>query len=309
MFSKFNKHIDTIFLDTICDNFHTDNSVNIILSPSLYWIKKIILPVKSAKEAKPLLASIFEDTLPDGAYSYSVYKNDDDFLAFAYEDKKILELLEQKGIKQTQINNIYFSQNEFSDITKAMKINETQSIFVKDGIVVLLPCCWIKEHGYLNLDSINLSKKYINIRQYSHLVDEKSLYMITILSVIFTIFVASEYFISIQNISNLTDKKDEIFQKYSLKPTMMQNNAMLKGYEKINKQQTNLRVDIASVLSLNLPSEVKLTLLKSTNKKLIVHFNSVDKNSQLKIKQQLKKKNLIFSSNLKNGILEMEFRL
>ena len=87
MFSKFNKQIDTIFLDTICDNFHTDNKVNIILSPSLYWIKKVSLPVKNVKDVKPLLASIFEDILPDGTYNYSAYKNDDAYLVFAYEDK------------------------------------------------------------------------------------------------------------------------------------------------------------------------------------------------------------------------------
>jgi len=114
---------------------------------------------------------------------------------------------------------------------------------------------------------------------------------------------------TLQNINNLTNKKDEIFQTYSLKPTMIQNRSMLKSYEKTHKRQTHLRSYISNVLSLKLPSSVKLTLLNSTEKKLVAHFSSVDKNSQTKINQQLKDKNIQYSINLKSDTLEVEFKL
>jgi len=307
LFSKLNKHIETIFIDTDSTNFDIKDKVNVILSPSLYWIKKISLPVTKSKDVKPLLPSIFEDILPAGNYSYSAYKDGNEFLVFAYEDKKILELIKTKGISQKQLNNIYFAQNELSNITKAMKINETQSIYVKDGIVVLLPCCWIKEHGYLNLNDINLSKKHINLKQYNYMIDDKSIYTILILCFIFTIFSAIEYGINLQNIDNLKKKKDEVFQQYSLKPTMFQNNSLLSNYKKINKTQTKLRDLISTVLSLRLPKTTKITLIDSNKKKLIVHFKSVDINSKMQIESQLKNKNYL--SSLKKDILSVEFKL
>ncbi len=309
MFSKFDNKIDTIFLDIESNNFNTTDKVNIILSPSLYWVKKIKLPVKSVREVKPLLKSIFEDILPDGVYSYDVYKSYDDFFVFAYEDKKILELIEQKGLNPSQVNHIYFAQSELANISGAMKINKTQSIYVKDGIVVLLPCCWIKESGQLHLGDLKLSKNHIDIKQYNHIVDEKTLYTLLGVSMLFTFLVLFEYIITVKNVDKITKMKDEVFQTYSLKPTMMQNKSMLKQYEKINTKQTNLRTYIASVLSLKLPTDVTLTLLKSNSKKLTALFNGVDKKAYSSIKKQFKDKHIDLSTSLKNDTLSVEFKL
>jgi len=309
LFSKFNKQIDTIFLDTQSANFKTDNKVNIIISPSLYWVKKVKLPVKRVRDAMPLLESIFEDILPDGIYSYSTYKVSDEFFIFAYQDKQILDILSNKGIETTQINNIHFAQSELSHIKGAIKINETQSIYVKDDIVVLLPCCWIKENGDLDIGELTLSKHHINLKQYGHIVDEKSLYSIIGLLFIFTLLISFEYIMILNSIGKISNEKDEIFTTYSLKPTMMQNKSMLKEYKYKHTKQTNLRKYISNVLSLNLKNDVKLTLLNSNHKKLTVLFSGVDEKSFESIKQQLRNKNIQNSSKLKSKTLSLEFKL
>lgn len=58
MFMKFNQKIQTVFLDPSSDAFSVDGDVNVILSPSLYWVKKVSLPVSSMREARQLLASL-----------------------------------------------------------------------------------------------------------------------------------------------------------------------------------------------------------------------------------------------------------
>jgi len=307
LFPKFNKQFKTIFLDIESNNFNTHDNVNIILSPSLYWVKKVSLPVKSIRDAKPLLASIFEDILPSGIYNYDLYKSDDDFFVFAYENKKILELLDAKGLKSSQINHIYFAQSELSNLKGAMKINKTQSIYVKDEIVVLLPCCWIKESGKINLNTLQLSKHHINIQQYTHLIDEKSLYKIVGLSAFFTLLVFVQYILILQNINQFNIKTDNIFSSYSLKPTKMQNLFLLKEYEKIDKKQIALRRYIANILTLNLTDGTKLTMLNSNTKKLIAIFKNVNKSSYKNIKMQLK--DMKYSSNLTSNKLTLEFKL
>ena len=172
MFSKFSEKVDTIFLDPHSDRFKIEGSVNVILSPSLYWVKKVSLPVKYLRDVKTLLPSLFEGTIPDGSYSYSAYKSNDEFFVFAYEDKHVIDTLVSKSISPAQVKNVYFAQSEMSDIDGAVKINETQSIYLKDDIVVLLPCCWIKESGDLNIDSIELSKNYVRLKQFGHIVNE-----------------------------------------------------------------------------------------------------------------------------------------
>jgi hypothetical protein len=88
---KFRRDTTTLFLDPASKEqliYDTSKKVNIILSPSLYWVKKMSLPVTNVREVKKLLPSIFEDSLPVGHYSYTAYKHGEDFMLFAYEDKK-----------------------------------------------------------------------------------------------------------------------------------------------------------------------------------------------------------------------------
>ena len=138
MFTKFNQKHKTFFLDLSSPAVEVDEKVNIILSPSMYWVKKLSLPLSKSSEAKKLLESIFEDTLPLGNYNYSVYKEGKFFFAFAYDDKFIIDTLEEKGISVANVASVHFAQSELGFIEGAVKINETQSIFLKDGILILL---------------------------------------------------------------------------------------------------------------------------------------------------------------------------
>ena len=132
MFTKYKKQIDTIFLDTNSNDFTNKESVNVILSPSLYWVKKVSLPVKYLRDVKPLLPSLFEDILPDAVYSYFVYKSEEEYFIFAYEDKKIFNLLNSKGIPASHVNNVYFAQSEFGGVDGAIKIDEKNSLYFKE---------------------------------------------------------------------------------------------------------------------------------------------------------------------------------
>ena len=244
---NFNKKIKTVLLDPNSKRFPLDEKVNIILSPSLYWVKKLSLPLKHAREVRKLLASLFEDTLPVSDYSYYVYKQDEDFFAFAYEDKVILELLSKQGISSSNVKNVYFAQSELFFIEGAMKINDTQSIYMKNDILILLPCCWIDEKGTLDLAQITFSKNSISLTQYGHIIDTKSIYKISAALVALIGIVFAEYFITAQKVEEITAKKDNIFIKNRLKSTMFENRSILKKYRAIYTKQMKLR-EVSSIL-------------------------------------------------------------
>jgi len=309
--NRFKNKFKTIFLDPNTSYYNVDEKVNIILSPSLYWVKKLSLPVKYVRDAKKLLPSIFEDSLPDGNYSYFAYKSGDEFYGFAYEDKLILETLADKGISTQNIASIHFAQSELDKIDSALKVNDEQSVYVKDGIVLLVPCCWIEESGNLNLWDVKLSKHKISLAQYGHIVNNSSLYKIggVLLALIIIVFV--EYFITAQKTSNVVDMKDELFAKHSLKSTMMQNRALLKKYDKLHKRQTKIRESVSHILALRLSKNEKLTLLSLKNKTIVAEYSDMNKGMEAYIKKTLKSKNLKFKTKFdsKKKTLHVEINI
>ncbi len=306
---KFKDDLKTIFLDEYSEVFNLDEKVNLILSPSLYWVKKLDLPVKYLYEVKSLIPSLFEDILPDGNYSYTAYKSNEKYFIFAYEDKIILDLLHEKGISLSQVNNIHLSQSEFQYIETALKINDTQSVCIKDELLILVPCSWIKETRYLNLDNEKLSKHTIALAQFNHILDKKSLYTLGIIFSIMILLVSIEWFISSKKINEVDQIKEEIFSKYKLKPTVLQNKVLLKKYTKIHTRQMKIREYISSILAIKLKSGYPLSLLSIKNRLLSINFNIKNQADKNTIINFFKSKEMEFKSSYKENKLFVEIKL
>lgn len=308
---QFNRQHKILFLDPNSAAVCTDEKVDLILSPSLYWIKKISLPLNSLREVKTLLPSIFEEILPEGIYSYSAYKNKEDslFYAFAYEDKKILDLIAQYNIPMTNIGSVHFAQSEFQDIDHAVKINDDQCLYVKDSTVVLVPSFWVKEQEELDLSSITLSKHKITLQQFAHIVDYKSLYGVISVLLILILLGFTELFITAQRSQEVVSKTDEIFVKSDLKPTMFENRSILKKLEKTHEVQTRFREYLSYLLALKLNKREKMTLLSLKNKTVLVNFSGVDDTKSSHITSVLTSKGVHFTQKHKDGTLHLEMKL
>lgn len=306
---KFNKKLPTIFLDSNSEYELIDSKVNIVLSPSLYWVKKISLPVKSVRDVLKLLPSIFEDILPDGNYSYYAYKDGDEFIAFAYNDKFILDTISQKGISLSNISNIYFAQTEITNIKSAIKIDEKQSIYIKDGILILIPCCWIEEKDKLDFSEIKHSKHKITIHQFGHIVETKSLYKIGAILVVMILLLSSEYFITSYKTSKVISAKDEIFQNYKLKSTTFQNKALLKKYKNIDILQTKIREYISYILKIKLQKGERISFISFKNKKMLISLIGVSKSRENVIKNTLTSKGISFKVKSTKDSMKIEANL
>jgi len=160
----FNKTALPLFID-----LHTTLSVeaeqvfDIILSPSLYWVKHVSIPVKSLSEVKKVLPSLFENTVPKGKYSYYAYEDKGTYIVFAYDDRKILATLLQKGITSEQINRVYFAQSEFHDIKEAISIDEECILDVEDHVVVKLPKEFVSTSKPLELSEHDFSEHSVTL--------------------------------------------------------------------------------------------------------------------------------------------------
>jgi len=309
---KFKRSINAVFLDPsrsetiVCEK---GKKLDIILSPKMYWVKKMSLPVSSVREVKKLLPSIFEDSLPFGHYSYYAYKSEDEFILLAYEDKKILDLITSKGISSSDIATIRFAQTEFEALEGALSITDKESMYVKDTLLVLAPTVWLEESRDLVLDALKLSKHTIKLQQFGHIVDNKSLYKIAAVLVALILILIVEIFVASAKSDAILESKDALFAKYKLQATMFQNKSTYDKYSKIYKTQTKLRETIAIFLTMPLKEKQKITLLEYKNNKLFVSIKGVKKESENNLLSKLKAKKLIYKASFNDDTIKVELSL
>lgn len=296
MFLKFSTKRELIFLDSHASHFYVEDKVDVILSPELYWVKKVTLPVKNTREVKPLVESLFEGTLPDAEYSYSVYKQDDFFYIFAYQDKVILDLLDSKGILTSQVHNVYFSQSEFCDVEIAIELNANQSMYMKEGILILVPSLWVEHKTALSLEDKILSKHYIVLKQYKHLINEKYIYIIAGVLSLLILISGVEYLIIKNKIFELETKREALFKASKLKPTMMQSRAMLSEYKSLHVQQKSIREKIGKLLAIDLHKGEKISYFSFKKNKMSISFTGLNSARQKNIQTTLKQKNITFKA-------------
>lgn len=309
MFSKFKQQEQIYFLDKSSTNFGTIEKTNIILSPALYWVQRVSLPVKSARDARALLPSLFEEVLPEGVYSYSIYKEEDDFYIFAYEDKLIIEMLKEKNVKLSQVQNVYFAQSEFSSLTDAISIDSEYSLVVENKLVVMLPTAWISEKKDLDLSSIKLSKHSIALKQYEHLLKTRDLYTFILLISIFLLFMGAEYFLLQKHISHTSLQKEQIFAQNGLKATMIQNRSLLENYKNIYKREIKIREFLSALISQHLKGKEKIVHVGIKSKEFKVDIGSVKRGDEVKIVKQLQSQGFYFKAKYHTEILTLKVSL
>lgn len=312
MFMNFKRPTTTLFLEPSANeefSFDKSEKLNIILSPALYWVKKMPLPVSSVREVKKLLPSIFEDSLPEGHYSYTAYKSGEEFMLFAYEDKKILALLSKVGISLANIASVHFAQSEFKELSHAFCINEKQCMYMKDELLVLAPSAWISNKEKLNIEDIQLSKHTLTLQQFGHIVDNSSLYKMGAILGVLALVLLIEIFITNAKKESIVEAKDALFSKYKLQSTMLQNRSALSKYSKIYKRQTKFRESISYFLTLKLQKSQKIELIEYKNNLLRVTIKGVNSSSKNGIESQLRAKKLKYNASLKDDKLKVEVKI
>ncbi|NOR55751.1 MAG: hypothetical protein GQ531_06035, partial [Sulfurovum sp.] len=87
-----------------------DESVNIVLTPQFYTLKREVLPLQYAYQAKRIAPSLFEGLLEDASnYAYFVQKEKDAWLFIAYDLEKIQDFLVEKGFDLTLVSKMFFA--------------------------------------------------------------------------------------------------------------------------------------------------------------------------------------------------------
>lgn len=310
LFSKFKQQGQLLFLDQSSEiAVDQDKKYFIILSPSLYWVKKVTLPLKYVHEVKKIAHTLFEETLPPGNYSFYVVKNKDDFFVFAYEDSELLALLSQKGIALNQISGISFAQFVVSDSQTPFLVDDANVLLNKDGIVVLLPAAWFDNVQTLDMSEKTPPKETIQLEQFSHIVDSKTLYTMSALLLLFIVVLLGEYFYFMQQKEQIENKREKLFKEYKLKPTLMQNRAILQHYKKRDSKAQTLRKYIDYFLKARLKTQEKISEIAYDGRVLKVTLQGVKKSDEKRILSQFYKEKIKLQTKQRSGKLIVEIKI
>lgn len=121
-------------------------SVNVLLTPQFYTLKKEILPIKYLYQAKKIAPSLFEGLLErNWAYEYFVFKEEDAWVFIAYSIKRITDFLSKKGIKPEKISKLYFAQQALEILQNPVSLGEREILAVIDNTAVVIPAMALSE--------------------------------------------------------------------------------------------------------------------------------------------------------------------
>jgi len=308
LFLNFKQKVKRLFLDPeLTVSVDSKEKYQVVLSPSLYWIKRVSLPLKYVHEVKKIAHTLFEEILPAGNYNYYVYKDKNEYFIFAYEDSKILSLLHEKGISLTQIQGISFAQFALNDLNENLRIDEERALCVEDDIVVLLPAVWFKDLKEVQNDTLKVSQQTITLEHFSHIIDKKTLYTIMVFLFLFILLLLGEYFYFFKQKEQLKSQKEQLFKHYKLKPTLMQNRAILSSYKKEDLKQQKLRKYINYFLKANMHTNEKIISIEYDGLKLSVELKGVKKSDLKRILSLFYKEKipLIIKRKNKRSIVEV----
>ncbi len=305
----FRSKAKAFFVDVDSPAYLLEEPVNVILSPSMYWVKRVTLPVKYLHEVKSLIPSLFEENLPEGKYSYSAYKDDGSFLIFAYNDKEALDLLAEKGLTSANINNIYLAQSEFDTLEAPLKINEESVLSLQNGVVVRLPALLAPDAAELDMREHTFSKQTIHLTRFNQIADKKSqLVFASILGFLIVMF-TTEWLITSSKVSSIMEKQSEVFSNHNLPSTSFQNEAIHAKLNTTFERQSRIRDILNLALSIKLKPEEQMQQVTLKKNKIIIEIRTASQESGRKSLSKLQKEFKRTTARFEDGVYIMEIQL
>ncbi|AXH12182.1 hypothetical protein [Halarcobacter bivalviorum] len=302
-----NKKTKKLFLTTKTKLSNAiDTKLDIIVSPEFYWVRKFEIPVKTEAQAKDVLPSLFEDiTNETSSLTYQVKRLEENlFLCFAFNNKKIYEAIKSSGILVSNIASIYFAQNECVDY-KCFKIDGLCFAYVSDNILVKIPNVLIDECvDFVGvIGNIKLSSMRLQIKLYNDLFNTKLLYTFYFIFAVLILLNIARYVDFTLQIEPLEDKIENIKRVNDFPNSMIQANSILNDFEKKIRVEKQKREAISYILT---NQRLSLKSFDMQNDEIILEYQTSNKNEvQLFLNKNFKNIKITTVKNLTKVVVKL----
>lgn len=301
-----NNETKKIFLTTKTKDVNLSRKIDIIVSPEFYWVRKFEIPVKTETQARHVLPTLFEDILDDiSILTYQVIKLEENiFLCFAYNNKKIYEAIKKSNIPTTNISSLYFAQNECKNFN-SFEVDNQKYMYTSEGILVKIPNNLLSESMPLNkvINSIKLSSHKLQIKLYNDVLSSKFYYSTFLIFGILILMNLFKYFSYSSEINYLEEKIISVKNINKLPSSMIQMNSIMKKYDRTILKENKKREAISYIFA---NTKFDLKSLDMNNDEITLEYLSVNKTQ---VENFLSKKFKNIKSSQKAFTLKVSIKL
>ena len=287
------------------------DSVNIMLSPRFYTLKKETLPLKYLYQARKIAASLFDGLVEDPhKYDYLVYKEADEWVFIAYDMEAINDFLLSKGIQPEQVAKIFFAQQASANFTAPVLLGEKEALVSLDNTVVVIPQSALQENSEtLTFDDGFMPKAGVTPQgTHASVLSKKQ----TVgLAAFFTVF-ALMFFVEGWRYSHDSEASQEEMQ------TLLEENPSLQSqytresiaakYRTIDKNERKKR-DVVKMLAGMIFKGVKVSTFQMNEKMFKIDFICSDVKVAQRLVQLAKKSEFSSAKIMSGNVVHIEEKL
>ena len=286
-------------------------TVNIMLTPQFYILKKVTLPVKYAFQAKKVAASMFDGLLENSQdYDYLVYKENDDWVFIAYDLKEISYFLSSKGISADKVGKIFFAQQALSSFSAPVRLGSKDALVSMDDTVVLVPQSALAENSNTVLmDEGFTPKNGISLHvAFNSFISQKQALGIAALFMLFALAFFVEGWRYSQSSQNTKAEITALIEEYPTLQSAYTRQSIAAKYRNIDKSERKKR-DTVKTLAGMIFKGVKVDTFKMNEKGFAVRFKCTDAKVAKHLRELAKKEGFPSVKTLTGNIVSIEEKL
>jgi len=280
-----------------------EDRFNIVLTPQNYILKKEKLPIKQEYQSKKIVSSIFDNFIENkDEYSFFVYKEGEEWIFIAYKQEEVISLLEEAGIKPSNVDEIFFAQQMVHSITKPVSLGDGSAMAVIDGIATIVPKIILPDDTvYANLLEDTTPKKSVPLSTGNSYIPKKMSIAISAIFSIFAILFIMEGVRYASSSKEKSQKVQEIIEQYPSLQSSYKRDSILSKYTKIDKEQREKR-DILKRLSKLINQRVKLEELQLKQHSYSAKLSAQQSNILNSLRHKAKSNNMQISGITSNQL-------
>jgi len=285
------------------------DTVNIMLPPQFYTLKKEVLPIQYTYQAKKIAPSLFDGLVEEGKhYEYMVWKEGEEWVFLAYDLEMITAFLESKGFTLENVSKLFFAQQSVDLFDKPLWLGENEALVSLEHMVVVVPRGALTQDEGPSLvfnNSFTPKKGVVLQGAYGSVLNVKQASM---LAAIFTLF-ALMFFVEGWRYSNNAKageaQMQELLEAYPSLQSKYTRDSIVTKYKTIDTAERKKR-DIIKRLSGMIFKGVTLTSLDINEKMFKVQFSCKDAQVAKRVKALAKKNKLNTSAIAGSNDLKIE---
>ena len=285
-------------------------SIDLVLTPQFYTMKKEALPVKYAYQAKRIAHSFFDGLIEDSEkYEYFVYKEENNWIFIAYDPEEILSFLRLKNVPLEKVRKIFFAQQIVSQIHQPIALGEQNALTVINGIATIVPLVVLEESVAFDPSTLVLPKKGIRLDTGSiSVISRKYLWMLSGIFLLFGILWSIEGGRYKKDNNTLQTKMQQFYTSYPSLRNKYTRESIAGKYRKIDKEERQKRYIIGKLAGL-LFKGVTLNEFKMDQKKFKATLSTSGKAVRQRLEVLLKSAGFTKSSLSSGNTIVIEGRL